>query len=233
MRESTKENQHRIAGQLTLDELLAVPDLVAADRKLNERLVPGSHLIQNVELSLTNAALARVSLALKGKALDRQAMESLITECKKLAALGSNLLVTVERRLPLGGVTVKADAGRRQDQPDELLPGELSSRGSRPEHPAVLAVCLQCEGADEVLEFIHWPVKPVAAPKPGAKGMEPGQGIDDDLLPSDRPRMREFSQRREEDFWRNFERLFELTRDACQPYSCILSVQPPDAMEIE
>ena len=228
LRESTSDQQHEVVGRLTLDEVVAVPDLVSADSKLNEKLVPGSHLIRNVRMTPTNEALARVCLPLTGKALDRKALEALITECKKLAAQGSNLVVSVERRLPLAGLTAQVRANSDQNGRGVALSGNR-----RAGNQAILTATLRSEGPGGVHGYIHWPITLAAAPKPAAQSTEPGKPADDDVLPANSPGMGEYLQRQEEEFWKSLEKLFEPGRDACQPYVCTLSVQQPNAAEDE
>ncbi|MBK8478216.1 MAG: hypothetical protein IPL39_18515 [Opitutaceae bacterium] len=107
---ATVENQHEVAGRLSLDELMVVPELVVADPKLNERLVAGSHVIREVRLPEGNAELARVCLPLKDKLLDRAAFEALVAECRRQESLGIDISVILERRLPLAGVVLRVGA---------------------------------------------------------------------------------------------------------------------------
>ena len=224
LRNSTKENQHELVGQLSLDELLAVPDLVAADSKLNEKLAPGSHLIQNIRLALTNEGLARLCLPLKGKPLVRKSLESLINECKKLAEQGSNVMLMAERRLPLGGVTLHVNGGLQGNM------GYSSGRG-RGKNQAMVSAMLNAEGADHLNGYVIWPVKLVAVPKAEPKTTGPAKPADEDLLPENAPEMGDYMKKQEEEFWINFEKLFEPARDACQPYSCVLSAKQTNSNE--
>ena len=231
LRQSTQENQHEIAGRLSLDERMALPDLVAADTKLNEKLVPGSHFIQTVEMSLTDESLTRLCLALKGKALDRKSFEALRAECNRLAEQGCSPLVLVQRRVPLAGVILQLrsrfDVRALIMSPPRLFEGFPA--GTR----ALLAASLFSEGPTTLHGYVAWAIKPAAAPTAGTKRPKLGRPAEDDLLPKNNSDMEDYVQRQEEEFWKSFERLFEPARNACQPYTCTLSILRSDWIGID
>ena len=230
LRESTQETQHEIASQLSLDELLAVPDLVSADRRLNEKLVPASHRVQNVLMTLTNDALAQFCLRLRGKALDRKALEAIRDECRSLVAQGSNVTVVVERRLPLAGVTIHVRIDSHQDGLPGLGPGGPTA-GDR----VILDVLLESRGvgtSETLFDHDGWPIWLTPAAQAALRRTGPAKPADDDLLRNNaRDGRANVPPRAEEEFWNSVERLFEPERNACQPYACTLSVQPADAVE--
>ena len=228
LRNSTTEKQHEIVNQLSLDEIVLLPDLVSADPKLNEKLVPGSHLIQNVRLAVKNDALARLCLPLKGKALDRKTLESLIAECRKQAEQGTNVVVLVERSLPLAGVNLSVMAGTSVGGPSGRSAGRRGAGGE-----ASLMAVLQSRGSDPVQAHMHWPIKLATPPQSGAKQAEPAKPADDDLLPGSTRGAPEDEQGMEERFWESFHHLLEPTRSACEPYTCTLAVRGSNPTEEE
>lgn len=220
LHEATAENQHEVAGRLSLDELLVVPELVAADPKLNEKLVAGSHVIREVRLPEGNEDLARVCLPLKDKVLDRAAFEALVAECRRQEPLGIEVSVIFERRLPLAGVVLKVGAVVVPKLP------VAESGKTAPVGPAVLIAAAQLEGDEAVSGVAQWPLGSASAPEPApAKAT----AADDDLLPpKGASSSYDPSVARDEDFWKGFMELFAPTRSACAPYHCLLMVQRPE-----
>lgn len=205
LRDSSPKQQHETAGRLSADELMAVPGLLAADRALNEKLRPESHRIRTVRMTCTNQALVRLSQRLKDRVLDRKGLESVLTDCVKLAGQGSNVIVTLERRLPLAGLTLTVG-------PDSAPDGAARVASARPRagSPARLSAMLRVEGSEggracvRSQGFTHWPIESGATPA-----------------------------REEEEFWKSVEALFAPGGDACQPYSCTLAVQQTNSAEKE
>jgi hypothetical protein len=225
LRSSAKEKQHEIAGNLSLDEIMALPDLIAGDPKLNEKLVPGSHLVEDVRVTAANEDLSRLCLSLKGKPLDRAALESLIAGCKKQAEQGSVVQVLIERRLPLAGLSLSLSSPQ----------GQGGATGSRPAagREAVLTATLQSEGPAGVSAYMQWPIKRAAPPQPGAAQAGPARSADDDLLTENKANSGEYFERQEQAFWKGLETLHEPARDVCQPYTLTLSVQGSGTTEVE
>jgi hypothetical protein len=227
LRQSTAETQHEIAGRLTLDELLALPDLVSADPKLNEKLVPGSHRIQCVTLGFTNETLAPLGQSLKGAALDRKTLETLIAACRKLAEQGSNVTAAVERRVPLAGVSLSVRAA----PPAAGARSGASRMRSGPQ--ASLILYLQSSGPDGLSASVQWPLKLAAASGPTPSGAGQAKPADDDLLPASQAGMAAYQKRQEEEFWGAFQKVFAPDRNACQPYTVTLAIQRWDSTEEE
>jgi hypothetical protein len=222
---ATAQNQHELSARLSLDELLVIPELVAADPKLNQKLVAGSHVIREVRLPEGNADLARVCLPLKDKVLDRAAFEALLAECRRQAPLGVDVSVIFERRVPLAGVVLKVGtvAGPK---PTAAAPDKAA-----PAAPALLIAAAQSEGDEPVRGVAQWPLGSAAAlAPPPAKAT----AADDDLLPT-KGGSSQFdpSVSRDEDFWKGFLELFAPTRSACAPYQCLLMLHRPEPKEMD
>ncbi len=219
LQEATTENQHEVSGRLSLADLLVVPELVAADPKLNEKLVAGSHVIREVRLPEGNVDLARVCLSLKDKMLDRAAFEALVAECRRQEPLGIDISVILERRLPLAGLVLRVGA--------VAVPQRLSAPADQvAAYPqAVLIAAVQAEGDEAVSGMAQWPLgaAPTPAPAPASAA------TDDDLLPTS-GRSSPFGNhtRDDADFWESFRKLFVATRSPCTPYHCLLLVRRPE-----
>jgi hypothetical protein len=179
-------------------------------------------------MTLTNDALAQICPSLRGKAFDRKSLELLIAECKRLAGQGSNLMVTAERRLPLAGVSLNVGPGDHQAG----MPGFSFGQTGAGDQALVIAM-LRADGLDGLDTHAQWPVQMVVAPSPDATNAGPAKVADDDLLPGQLAGMGDYFKRQEEEFWSDVDKLFEPARDACQPYTCILSVQRSNPMEEE
>ena len=215
-------DQPKFVASLTLDEVLVLPDLVKADAKLDAHLAPGAHLIREVQVGLTNAALKQLCDSFQNKPFDKKIFEALIEQTKQLVKDGTAVMVILQRGRPLGGVRLSV-----QPVPAGMsgMEGMLGRHGSDDDEDAAAAPpAVVMAQVYAMKSGVHGNARwSVDRAKPETASTK--KGTDDDLLKSALANRfgGESEKAQLEQFWSTFARLFEPGVPACDPYHCTLT----------
>ncbi len=163
---------------LSMDEQLALGEILAGDEALNGKLVPLASVIRNVRVETDDAALKQLCEGFKGKSFDRKMIEDLVEHSKRLVKEGKPAMLMVSRTGDLQGYDIKSFKG------DQIAEMYFSGYGNKQSMLTVTA--LGRGGGTTVSSNATWMVDSAAAAKPAqvktnevAKASSP---LKDDLL---------------------------------------------------
>ena len=93
---------------LTLDERVAVPGLTKTNEALNAKLAPLALVVKEVSVTPADSAWAGSIAGLKGKALNKAAVEQLLEGARKALEQGKVVTLAATRRGRMGGIAIVA-----------------------------------------------------------------------------------------------------------------------------
>jgi hypothetical protein len=212
----TAETQPQYINKLPYDEVVLLPELLSSDEALSAKLVPASHIIRSISVSVTNDALKKSVQALQGKPIDRKSVEQLLEEVKKQLIQGQSLTVRFSRSFPLAGLELSV-APTPEESPYRAYGGRNM--------PAFVMGQVSCADDNaEISASAQWKVEGAPKPAPPAAAEPKKTNTDDeDLLEQDTDMFGgDYSKKEQDEFWEDIDKLLTLKINAAAPYQCIL-----------